>query len=155
MRSAFVKLSGTLFLIAVIGMWTACKTNDLIAEPAKNIEGVWKIDKVIRNDEDITARVDVSDFQLTFQRDSAVAGGESGNYKITHGAPFVVSNDGTWALNDPAYPFYLSLTPGSTAKPVQVKFYFPVIQGQNEIKLIFSPGCVSNTYQYLLKKVNK
>lgn len=155
MKSISVKLSCILFLISMTGMWTGCKTNDLIAEPAKNIEGAWKIDKVIRNDEDITERINVNDFQLLFQKDTTVAGGESGSYKITNGAPFVVSNDGSWALNDPAYPFYLSLTPKSTAKPVQVKFYFPVIEGRNEIKLIFSPGCTSNTYQYLLKKVSK
>lgn len=155
MRSAFIKLPGMLFLIFSIGSWTACKTGDLIAEPAKNIEGAWAIDKIIRNDEDITARVDINDFQLLFQRDTAVAGGESGQYKITDGAPFAVSGDGTWALNDPAYPFYLSLTPGSAETPVRVKFYFPASGGQNEIKLIFSPGCTSNTYQYLLKKVNR
>lgn len=153
MRSAFIKLSGALLLMAFIGMWSACKTSDLIAEPAKNIEGVWKVDKIIRNNQEITERVNADAFQLTFQRDTA-QGGTSGNYSIVNGAPFVVSNDGTWALNDPAYPFYLSFTPDSKGNPVQVKFYFPVVQGQNRIKLVFSPGCTSNTYEYLLKKVD-
>ena len=154
MKSIAVKLFGGLLLIAIIGMWSACKTNELMLEPAKNIEGTWKIARVIRNNEDLTARVDTSRFSLTFHKDSTVAGSESGNYTIVNGAPFMVNKDGTWALNDPAYPFYLILTPKSDNKSVQISFYFPNVAGQNQIRLSFSPGCTSNKYEYLLKKVS-
>lgn len=154
MKSISVKFFGGLLLIAIIGMWSACKTNELMMEPPKNIEGTWKIAKVIRNSEDLTARVDTSRFSLTFQKDSSVAGGESGNYKIVNGAPFMVSNDGTWSLNDPAYPFFLILKQKSDNKTVQISFHFPSVAGRNQIQLSFSPGCTSNTYEYLLRKVS-
>lgn len=154
MKSIFLKLFVGLLLIAIVSMWSACKTNELMLEPAKNIEGTWKIAKVIRNNEDLTARVDTSRFSLTFQKDDTSAGGESGSYTIVNGAPFMVNKDGTWALNDPAYPFFLILTPKSDNKSVQISFHFPSVAGQNQIQLSFSPGCTSNTYEYLLKKVS-
>lgn len=152
MRSVFLKLSGGLFLLFLVVVWQACKKSNRLAEPVKKIEGTWKLDRVVRNDEDITSRVDISDFELTFEK-AAAATGESGNYTIANGAPFAVSKDGVWSLDDPAYPFYILLTPVQTAEPVKVKFNFPSIHGQNEIKLTFSPGCASNTYQYFLKKL--
>lgn len=150
MKSMFLKLSGIVTLLCLVVLWQACKKSSRLGEPVKKIEGTWKLDRVIRNDEDITTRVDAGDFQLTFENDAI--NGASGNYKIVNAAPFAVSKDGVWKLDDPAYPFYLLLTPAQSADPVKVKFNFPAIHGQNEIQLTFSPGCSSNTYQYFLRQ---
>lgn len=155
MSYRYIKTCCFLSLLIITATLAGCKkSNQTFAEPVKNIEGTWTLDKVIRNDEDITSRVDVSEFKLVFEADATSAGG-SGNYSIANGAPFVVSRDGAWRLDDPEYPFHLQLTPGQGTDPVSIKFAFPAIQGENEIKLTFSPGCSSNTYQYYLKKAPK
>lgn len=156
MRSISVKIFVSFLAFVLIGSWVACNRNETIAvEPVKDIGGTWKIDKITRNGEDLTDWIDTREFQLIFQQDSAYTG-MGGSYKTLEGLPFVgESNQGLWKFNNAAYPVYIYFTPEGTTTPIQVKFFYPVVTGKREISLTISPGCPSNSYEYLLKKVSK
>lgn len=155
MNSLPLKISFVTFLCAVAMIWPGCRTDGVATEPVKDISGVWKIDKIVQNGKDITEWMDPGEFQLIFESDTALGHTGSGSYKIVEGLPFVVSTDGVWKFDSPVYPVYISFSPGGDAEPVQVGFLYPVVGGRRQISLIFNPGCPSNTYEYLLKKVNE
>ncbi len=156
MKNISVKLFVSFLMFVLIVVWTACNKNELRAvEPVKDIEGTWQIDKITQNGVDLTDWVDTSEFKLIFKRDSANAG-MGGSYKIVEELPFVgESNEGLWKFNNPAYPVYIYFTPEGSTTPIQVKFFYPVIAGKREISLTINPGCPSNSYEYLLRKVSK
>lgn len=154
MNNLPVRVSFFVIIFASLVTWLGCKTNELVAEPAKDISGTWKIEKIVQNGRDLTDWMDGGEFQLVFSRDTGY-NGMGGRYKIIEAQPFVVSTDGTWQFDSPYHPVYISFSPHGGAKPVPVKFLYPVIEGKRQISLIFSPGCPSNTYEYLLKKVGE
>lgn len=131
------------FCIVVL---SGCKKefSSLKDEPLKNITGSWKIVKLTRNGEDMTNRIDLSKFRIVFNED--------GTYTIQDKMAFVVSRPGTFSLDDPQYPFYLNFTPQNGADEQQVKFELPITEGKRQISLTISPGCSSNTYQYVFEK---
>lgn len=158
MRVNFFKSVRVLFMVLILGLWMGCSVEPPLAEPVKDINGSWKIVKVVRNTVDITKNVKVDNFQLDFQVDSSDAslpGGGAGEYHITRGAPFVVNKDGKWKLNNPAFPFTISFSPESDPdENIELAFSYLVIGGKYQIKLVLQPGCPSNTYEYYLSKVN-
>lgn len=155
MRINSFKLGGLLSLILLLGLWMGCRVEGLVAEPVKDVRGTWKIMKVVRNGVDITQKVKVDGFQLDLQTDPSDQHGGTGTYKIARGAPFVVKGDGTWKLNDPVYPFTISLSPDSDpGGNVDLDFSFLIIKGKYQIKLILQPGCPANSYEYYLGKIN-
>lgn len=130
-----------LVLIALVT--AACqKEKELhFTESNKPLTGNWKIVKVLRNGEDMTARFDFSAFRIAFTES---------DYTITGQAPFVVSRNGKWQFDDPQYPMELSFTPeGSDA--VKPEFRYPVVNGRRNLVLTFSPGCQQNKYEYTLE----
>lgn len=123
----------------------ACKPERLSvpAEPVKDIQGSWQVIKATRSGTDLTSRFDFSKFRIHFT---------DSTYTLDNLVPFIVSKNGRWAFDNPNYPFTLSFTlPDSTA---QSPFQYPVVGGQRNIIITFSPGCSSNSYQYTLQKVN-
>ena len=132
--------------VIILTVFAACKPEKIMApsEPLKDISGNWQVIKATRNGTDLTTRYDFSKFRIHFT---------DSTYALDSLLPFIVSKSGTWAFDDPHYPFYLSFTAtDSTAK--QSPLLFPVTGGQRNIIITFSPGCASNSYQYTLQKVN-
>jgi hypothetical protein len=133
------------FLVAACNLFD--NNIDIPEESEKNISGVWKIAKVIRNEVDITALMDFSQFRLRFNADNT--------YTITHYLPFIVKENGIWGLDDPQYPFYLSLTEDGSADVLTTAFTYPVAGGKRVLTLSFSPGCQSNIYTYTFEKTSE
>jgi hypothetical protein len=124
----------------------SCKPEQLFTppEPVKALSGNWQVIKATRNGTDITNRFDFTHFRVHFS-DSA--------YTIDSLVPFIVSKPGTWAFDDPAYPFGISFKPTDSAAKKSPLLY-PVTNGQRNLIITFSPGCSLNSYQYTLQKAN-
>lgn len=132
--------------LCVIGL-SACKKQTTIPfrEPIKDITGSWKIIKLTRNGEDLTSRIDLSKFRLIFNKDST--------YSFEGKFPFIVSQPGTYSLDNPQYPFYISFTTKDKTIKDTLNFVYPIENGKRRISLNISPGCSSNTYNYVFEKV--
>lgn len=125
----------------------SCKIEEVspVVEAPKNISGSWRILKATRNGTDITSAFDFTQFRVKF--DSA------GNYTIVNRVPFLVNANGTYALDDPAYPFKITFTPqGGSA--VATSFNYITTAGIRQLNLTFVPGCALNAYIYTLEKDN-
>lgn len=134
-----------LFLILVT--ITSCeseKQDDFnINESSKDITGSWKIISVSRNGEDITKDFDFSQFRIVFSEDKT--------YAFENYLPFVISKPGTYALDDPQYPYNISFKP-TAQNDVTTAFTFPIVDGKRQMQLLFSTGCVNNTYKYVIER---
>lgn len=125
----------------------ACKKEPGITfqEPLKDISGSWKIVKLTRNGEDLTSRINFNDFRILFNKDST--------YSFQGKAPFIVDQSGTYALDDPQYPFFISFTTKDKTVRDTLKLIYPIVGGERRISFNISPGCPSNTYSYVFEKV--
>jgi len=128
--------------------FSACKMEKTspTKEAVKDISGNWKIIKATRNGADLTAIVDFSQFRLNFSQ---------GKYALLNKVPFLVSQDGTYTLDDPKYPFKITFTGtggGGSTTPVATAFNFPIVNGERQLTITFSPGCTNNTYVYVFQK---
>lgn len=136
-----------LLITAICYLLASCKVEEIapVAEAPKNIAGSWKITKAMRNGTDITTAFDFTQFRVQFD--------STGKYTILHRVPFLVSTDGTFALDDPAYPFKITLTPqGGSA--VSTPFNYVTKAGVRQLNLSFKPGCELNSYIYTLEQDN-
>lgn len=128
---------------ALIAFFVSCKTEAIItAESAKEIAGSWRIVQATRNGTDITAKFDFSEFNVLFNED--------GTYRIQQPLPFIVAGDGSFALDDPQYPFRISFRETGSDGTVSSDFEYPIVSGRRNLLLTFSSGCTSNTYRYTL-----
>lgn len=140
-----LRIGGLLFILLA-----ACLSSCKMEEPApakeavKDISGNWRVVKATRNGTDITSIADFGQFRLEFS---------NGKYTLLNKVPFLVTQNGTYALDDPKYPFKITFTAG-TAAPVSTAFNFPIVNGVRQLTLTFSPGCTSNTYVYVFEKTN-
>ena len=135
-------------LILLTGFaWTSCKVESLkpAVESAKDISGNWVVIAATRNGTDLTSIVDFSQFKVSFNQ---------GKYTLVNKLPFLVSQDGTYSLDDPQYPFQISFTAMGSTTPVSTAFTYPIVNGVRQLTLTFSPGCPNNTYIYTFKKAN-
>jgi hypothetical protein len=135
-----------MFLLA-LWLLSSCRVEEIapVNEAPKNISGSWKIIKATRNGTDITTAFDFSQFRLKF--DSA------DNYSLINRLPFLVNTAGKYKLDDPAYPFKLTMMPeGGT--PIATSFNYPTIAGIRQLNLTFVPGCELNSYIYTLEREN-
>lgn len=151
MKKNIIQLVCLFFLANALN---SCKSPKIIMESTKDINGTWRLERILRNSEDMTMRVDTTGFQLTFQTYPTPEYGIMGTYEFLNGAPFVVQESGTWSFDDPRYPFTLLLREDKNVTSVPVQFYFPAKEGKNQIQLLFTPGCTSNKYEYFLKRIN-
>ncbi len=126
--------------------WSACKMEQIAPahESTKDISGNWQVIKATRNGTDITSLVDFSQFRLNFN---------TGSYTLVNRLPFLVSQNGTYSLDNPQYPFQITFTP-SGAKAAATTFTYPIVNGTRQLTINFSPGCASNAYVYVFQKAN-
>ena len=130
--------------------FSSCKTQkDSLVEPQKDFSGTWRISKVERNSTDITAWADTSSFRLMLASD--------GSYTLQNNhIPFLVNQvGGTWASDDPLYPFFLSFKGTDSTNAKTGSITTPISGGERSIEMTFSPGCPSNTYVYTFIKTNQ
>ncbi|MDB5006711.1 MAG: hypothetical protein JWQ84_1595 [Mucilaginibacter sp.] len=144
----FYKLSKPIVVLVVLALfsWTSCKVESIkpSAEAVKDISGNWTVIAATRNGTDLTTIVDFSQFKLSFNE---------GKYTLINKLPFLVSQNGTYSLDDPQYPFQINFTPTGN-KAVSTAFTYPIVNGVRQLTLTFSPGCPNNTYVYTFQKAN-
>lgn len=136
-----------LTVCCLTGLFSSCKIEEIapVAEAPKNITGSWKIVKATRNGTDITNAFDFAQFRLKFD--------STENYTLINRLPFLVNANGKFKLDDPAYPFKLTMIPeGGSA--VSTSFNYPTIAGIRQLSLTFTPGCELNSYIYTLERDN-
>ena len=121
-------------------------TPDIYEEVPKQLDGTWKLKRVVRNGMDITELMDFSRFRLVLKSDST--------YSIEHYLPFLVRKDGTWSIDDPTYPFFLTFREEGQTGTARTDITYPILDGKRHITLTISPGCSSNSYTYSFEKVN-
>jgi hypothetical protein len=131
-------------VLAIIIGFSSCKIEKLAPaqEAVKDISGNWRIIRATRNGADLTTIVDFSQFRINFK---------DGKYTLVNKVPFLVNDDGTYALDDPKYPFKISFKAGG-ATPVATAFNFPIVNGVRQLTITFSPGCANNSYVYVFQK---
>jgi hypothetical protein len=133
-----------LLLMLVTGL-ASCKMEKIspTKESLKDISGNWKIIRATRNGTDLMTLADLTQFRLNFN---------NGKYTLVNKVPFLVNQDGSYALDDPKYPFQISFTAAS-GTPVATAFDFPIVNGVRQLTITFSPGCTNNSYVYVFQKV--
>jgi len=131
--------------ILFITLISSCKTEQLAPakEAVNHISGSWAVIAATRNGTDLTTVVDFSKFTVNFAE---------GKYTLSNPLPFIVNQDGTYALDDPQYPFQISFKSNSGAT-ASTAFTFPIVNGVRHLTLTFSPGCPNNIYVYTFQKV--
>ncbi|AMR32252.1 hypothetical protein A0256_12895 [Mucilaginibacter sp. PAMC 26640] len=133
-------------LVLIAALAVSCKTEKVLPqqEGVKDIAGNWQVIRATRNGTDLTALADFSKFRINFG---------TGTYKLENKLPFLVTQDGAFALDDPQYPFKITFT-AAGATPISTAFTYPIVNGKRQLSLTFSPGCANNSYVYVLQKVN-
>ena len=111
-------------------------------EAMKDMSGTWRLKTVTRNGVNITQQMDFSRFRLNLNAD--------GTYSIQNYLPFVVSGDGTWAVNDPQHPMLLTFKENGSAEGINLDFSYPIVDGSRTLSITLSPGCHTNSYVYTL-----
>jgi len=146
------KITNVLLLVLALLAWTACKTENIkpVAEPVKNLDGTWKIVKATRNGSSLLPLVDTN--YINFNKFSIIFNGNS--YTLANQLPFIVSQNGTFSLDNPQYPFVITFKQSGSTTPVSTAFTYPIVNGVRVLTLVFSPGCPQNSYSYSLEKVN-
>ena len=139
-----------MLLIAGLTGLSSCEdsmSNMATEETEKDITGSWNVVRLTRNGEDLSARLDLTDFRIDFNPD--------GTYTLADELPFMADAPGTYRLSDPRYPFALILKPDGSDADVVANFQFPVVEGKRQLSLSFSLGCESNTYQFNFERENR
>lgn len=135
-------------VIAVIMIVSCKREKELLLEPVKDLNALWRINKVTRNDADITQFIDSTGFRLMLSADNTYT--LQGN-----NIPFVANDAaGTWSLDDPQYPYNITFKPTDSTNTFSGKVATPVAQGERTLSITFSPGCRSNAYVYTFEKVH-
>lgn len=134
-----------LMFLFIMGFASCHKESNIsINEPSKDITGSWEIVKLVRNGEDMTNRIDLSKFRLVFNGDST--------YSLQGEMPFIVSQPGTYSLDNPKYPFFIRFESQDKTIKDTLKLVYPVVNGVRQISINISPGCSKNTYNYVFQK---
>lgn len=144
----FKKLSASLLLVTVLIFSEACQVKkEALIEPPKDLSGIWRISKVVRNSVEITPWIDSAGFRLELRNDNTYI---LQNNRI----PFIVNTNGTWAADDPLYPFQLSFLQTDSTNTKIGNITTPVVKAERNFDITFSPGCFRNTYVYSFTKIN-
>ena len=53
------------------------------------------------------------------------------------------------------FPFHLYFTEEGTTYQASTEIQFPIINGERNIIITHSPGCVKNSYTYVFKKISE
>ena len=140
------KLVFFILLVLVVSLYSCKIEKETSGEPVKGLNGKWRVARVIRNAEDITPTVDSTGLRLTLLDDNSFTI-ENNNI------PFVANENGTWLLDDPAYPFHISFKAKDSITIGVADLSVPVEMGKRKMLITFSPGCNSNKYIYTLESI--
>lgn len=145
-RFLYKRISSLSMLFLALFFWGSCKMEQIAPaqESTKDISGNWQVIKATRNGTDITSLIDFSQFRLSFN---------NGSYTLVNRLPFLVSQNGSYTLDDPKYPFQITFT-AAGGKPVSTAFTYPIVNGVRQLTINFSPGCPQNAYVYVFQKAN-
>jgi hypothetical protein len=140
------KIKQLLLMLVVVLLAASCKTEKIYPqkEAIKDISGNWQVVSASRNGTDLTNLIDFSQFMINFA---------DGKYSLVNKLPFLVNQDGTFALDDPNYPFKITFT-ATGKEAISTPFTYPIVNGKRQLSISFSPGCANNTYVYVLQKSN-
>jgi len=146
-----LKLKCPLLIISFLLMAWSCDTfvddTPVTKEVSLDVSGTWKIIKATRNDSDIGAYMDFTQFRLKLNKD--------GIYSIENYCPFIVKKtSGKWEIDNPVYPFLLSFYDMDGSNEIRSILNYPIFEGKRRIVLSFSLGCSNNTYSYTFEKEN-
>jgi hypothetical protein len=146
----FYKINFLLVILSLL-VWTSCKTERVtpVVESTKDLTGTWKIVSATRNGTALLPLVDTAD--INFNNFNIVFSG--GSYTLGSSLPFIVSQNGTYALDNPQYPFQISFKPTGSTTPTSTAFTYPIVDGVRVLTIVFSPGCPQNVYSYSFEKV--
>ena len=133
--------------IVILIMISCVKKNETLMEPVKDLDALWRIETVTRNETDITKFIDSSSFRLMLSPDKT--------YKLEgNNIPFVVdASTGTWSVDDPQYPYKITFKPNDSTSTFAGSVATPVTKGNRTLNITFSPGCEANSYTYIFEKV--
>jgi len=133
--------------IVVVTMLSCTTKKEVLVEPVKNLDALWRLQTVTRNEIDITQFIDSAGFRLTLSTDNT--------YTLTgNNIPFVTNAAaGTWSVDDPQYPYNITFKPTDSTSTFTGSIATPVTQGNRTLSVKFSPGCHSNAYVYTFEKV--
>lgn len=148
------KIRAVLLPLFLILTFFACENDEVnipegaFDEHQVNLQGAWKINRVLQNGVDVTGRFDFSGLRLTLAMDAA---GPT-TYQIDNaGAPFVILKNGDWSMNDNIYPTSMTFSDGNEQKTVN--FSKPPISTNNSFSINLVLGCADNVYTYEFGKV--
>jgi hypothetical protein len=142
-----LRISSATTLVLFMLFLVCCDEQETPAEAPKSLEGQWKIIKVLRNDLDITTAMDFSKFKIRFSADNT--------YTLENYVPFLVKKEGRYALDDPQYPFKISLQEDGDATQLTTDLNYPIVNGKRQLSITFSPGCNANQYVYVFEKITE
>lgn len=145
----FNKINFLLVILSIL-IWTSCKIDRIepVKESTKDITGTWKIVSATRNGTNLlplvdTAAINFNSFNIVFT---------GGNYTLGSSLPFIVSQSGTYALDNPQYPFQITFKPTGSTTSTSTAFTYPIVNGVRVLTIVFSPGCAQNVYSYSFEK---
>jgi hypothetical protein len=147
-----LKIVNILLFVLMLLVWTGCKTENVnpVTESVKDLTGTWRIVKANRNGTSLLPLVDSN--YINFNKFSIIF--KDGSYTLVNPLPFIVSQNGTYSLDNPQYPFTITFKQTGSTTPISTAFTYPIVNGVRILTLVFSPGCPQNTYSYSLQKVN-
>jgi hypothetical protein len=109
------------------------------------IAGQWKIVKVLRNWDDITAGNDFGRWLITLDVDNT--------YALSGAAIFVVDQDGRWFARTRTGGYSIILEPRETAHPPTYEMTYDSAGGRKNITVLFTTAS-GNAYRYTLEREN-
>lgn len=142
-------IKASILIVVAILFWNCTPESDTEGgnvEPNKDVTGSWKIVEAYRNGKDLYSNYNFTKFRIKFKDDNT--------YTIENYLPFVIRDNGQYSLDDPQYPFKLSFDSNAGEK-IAIPFLFPIKNGERYLSLTFSPGCASNDYTYVFKRVEE
>ena len=108
-----------------------------------DLAGQWKINQVMLNEFDITSQMDFSQLVLNLNMSNQSPSDFTLDGQLT---PFIVSKNGSWSYDDPAYPTQIYFNDGIEMKIAH--FETPPISRDTQFSIQFSLGCSDNLYTY-------
>ena len=138
-------LIGRIFSVFLAFLFGSCGQGSPANTGAKaSLSGAWRINKVVRNLDDITANGDFGQCVLTLDADST--------YTVDKTTLFVVNKEGSWSVRRQSGGELIVLKPREGDPTATYELRYDTSGGGEHIRVNFTTGGY-NTYQYLLERV--
>lgn len=114
-----------------------------LEEQEVDLSGLWTVGSVSLNGTNVTERLNFQDLTLKLEMNDS---GPSSYEVDNNGAPFIVTQNGSWDFDDRSYPqeIIFNSDPGEES----VRFAVPPVSGDVRFTIEFSLGCEDNKYTY-------